>query len=380
MNFQQALKTDQSYFLASSTLAGFKSFLDKAFDLTEAFINREAPKEAEGKSIFFGLSKNLQNAWPRYQSLGLTPYALADNDRLQSWQDDSDRKQGTTFMGLRVLSPAEVAAEKGAEVVICVSTKTSYQNIQTQLQSLGITISEAKNNFFQALVINWTTRFFLKHWAEIEIVYNQLDDNRSKDIYLTTLKARCQDRDMAALAYNSIMEGDQYWAISQFKELKDPVFVDCGAFTGDTVTSFLYHYLGKGFAKIYALEPNADLFRALKETVAGFSLPPEKIVCSPNGVGEALSGSFPTLPLEEIVKGPVNLIKADIEGAEGAMLNSAANIIKRDKPHLAICIYHRPEDLFELPLLIKSIEPNYKLAVRHHTSNSSETVLYAWIE
>ena len=73
----------------------------------------------------------------------------------------------------------------------------------------------------------------------------------------------------------------------------------------------------------------------------------------------------------------VTLIKMDIEGAELQSLKGAKRIIQHDKPKLAICIYHKPEDMVEIPLYIKELVPEYKLYIRHHSSNVSDTVLYA---
>ena len=58
-------------------------------------------------------------------------------------------------------------------------------------------------------------------------------------------------------------------------------------------------------------------------------------------------------------------------------INSFINTIQRDKPKLAICIYHKPEDMTEIPLYIKSLVPEYKLYIRHHSNRYGETVLYA---
>ena len=80
-----------------------------------------------------------------------------------------------------------------------------------------------------------------------------------------------------------------------------------------------------------------------------------------------------TIPLEE----NVTFIKMDIEGAELDALKGAEHTIKRCKPKLAICMYHKPEDMMELPLFILKLVPEYKLFVRHYTNEPGETVLYA---
>jgi len=70
-------------------------------------------------------------------------------------------------------------------------------------------------------------------------------------------------------------------------------------------------------------------------------------------------------------------IKMDVEGAELDALYGAKETILRNKPKLAICIYHYHRDFVEIPKWIHSLVPEYKLYVRHHAFSVNETVLYA---
>ena len=76
---------------------------------------------------------------------------------------------------------------------------------------------------------------------------------------------------------------------------------------------------------------------------------------------------------------PVSFIKMDIEGAEMSALRGAEQLIRRDHPDLAVCVYHSISDLFEIPLYIHSLVPEYRLYLRHHTPVFCETVCYAVI-
>lgn len=73
----------------------------------------------------------------------------------------------------------------------------------------------------------------------------------------------------------------------------------------------------------------------------------------------------------------VTFIKMDIEGAELEALKGAGLTIQRCKPKLAICVYHKPEDIWEIPNLILDYYPDYKLYLRHYSLHFGETVLYA---
>jgi hypothetical protein len=73
----------------------------------------------------------------------------------------------------------------------------------------------------------------------------------------------------------------------------------------------------------------------------------------------------------------VTFIKLDIEGAELEALKGAKETILRNKPRLAICVYHKPEDILEIPLYLQEIMPEYKFYLRHDTIGINGTVLYA---
>lgn len=74
---------------------------------------------------------------------------------------------------------------------------------------------------------------------------------------------------------------------------------------------------------------------------------------------------------------PITFIKMDIEGAEKESLFGAKKIIQKYKPKLAICVYHKWEDIYEIPQIIKNFVPEYKIYLRHHSYGLTETVCYA---
>ena len=76
----------------------------------------------------------------------------------------------------------------------------------------------------------------------------------------------------------------------------------------------------------------------------------------------------------------VDFIKLDIEGAELDCLQGAQNTIEKFCPKLAISLYHKPNDFFEIPLWLTNRFPDYKLYLDHYTIHEEETVLYAMSE
>ncbi|MDD2780465.1 FkbM family methyltransferase [Sulfuricurvum sp.] len=72
----------------------------------------------------------------------------------------------------------------------------------------------------------------------------------------------------------------------------------------------------------------------------------------------------------------IDFIKMDIEGFELEALKGAFNTIKKNLPKLAISLYHKLEDFYEIPDWIKSNFPEYQFYLGHHTIHAGETILY----
>lgn len=67
----------------------------------------------------------------------------------------------------------------------------------------------------------------------------------------------------------------------------------------------------------------------------------------------------------------------DIEGAELKALEGAENLIRNAHPKLAICVYHKNEDIDQIPRLLLEYYPEYRFYLRHYSVTKAETVLYA---
>ena len=88
--------------------------------------------------------------------------------------------------------------------------------------------------------------------------------------------------------------------------------------------------------------------------------------------------TIPCMPLDDAIAGnPCTFIKMDIEGAEIPALAGAKATILANQPKLAICIYHKPKDLWEIPLLLHDWVPEYQMHIRHFGPRYYSTVLYA---
>jgi len=170
--------------------------------------------------------------------------------------------------------------------------------------------------------------------------------------------------------------------------------IDGGACTGDTAAVFS-NAVGEA-GRVYAFDPVADHLRILEHntkqfsyanvTVMPYGLSDQNIFAEPiflDGYAPGFSSRNQRVPLRSIdflVKqneiARISFIKLDVEGAELAALKGAEESIRRFKPKLAISLYHKPNDLFEIILHINREFPFYTCYLDHYTIHAEETVLY----
>ena len=185
--------------------------------------------------------------------------------------------------------------------------------------------------------------------------------------------------------------GNQYFDVLTIAE--DEVFIDAGCYDGNTTKEFLKSCNGK-YNKIYAFEPDEKCFKECEENLGGIRnlevmnyglwdknemLRFAATADTASKITEEGETFIKAKALDTVLQGErTTFIKMDIEGAEYRALKGAEKTIRKWKPKLAICVYHRWEDIFLIPELILEYNPNYKLALRHHCFNACETVLYAF--
>jgi FkbM family methyltransferase len=232
--------------------------------------------------------------------------------------------------------------------------------------------------------------YYAQNAERVNAVANMLADERSKENYLGMIKFR---QTGSKKDYPVISDETQYF-IKELKLGKDEVFIDCGAFIGDTICDFLKYC--PEYKQIAAFEPDSKNFENLKKkyganskitliNAGAYSESGEisfselgnadsKIIEASNSAVNIQIKAIDDLSLEK-----VSFIKMDIEGAELKALKGAEKIIAKNKPKLAICIYHSNEDMLGIAEFIHNAFPEYKLYVRQHCYYPfiTETVLYA---
>jgi len=183
-----------------------------------------------------------------------------------------------------------------------------------------------------------------------------------------------------------------YFSLPELPHHKDEIFVDVGAFDGMTSVDFIEW--SKEYKKIICFEADSKNISNCKKTLqkvteryqiidkAAWST--KTSICfdekgtTNSKIDLSSSNTVQAVTIDEALEGEkITFIKMDIEGAEMEALEGARQIIKECKPKLAICVYHKKEDIFEIPRLILNINPEYKFYLRHYSLGLSDTVLYA---
>lgn len=319
---------------------------------------------------------------------------LKNNGMSVSYYCDNDvNKQGKYIHGVLVVSPYKLC--KIEEKFIFITARHCVKEIKKQLEDMDL-YSISFDNFILG-----------DRYEEYKKIYeNYLEDAKSKETYKNIMKCMATGENKYC---QEVMEKDAFYSLPMFTNNGNDIFVDAGAFVGDTVEQFIWNNIGQ-FKKIYAFEPGERQFKAMKfrveRLIQEWGLENKKIECINAGLGESnnkvpyhinedvpcgnnflqeSSNEFDKIvdiySLDEYLdKKQVTFIKADIEGYELEMLKGSEYIIKQYKPKLAISIYHKPDDILEIITYLKKIVPEYKIAIRHHAPILVDTVLYCWID
>jgi len=237
------------------------------------------------------------------------------------------------------------------------------------------------------------TAFFAQNAERVNLVANMLADEQSKKEYLGIIKFRQtrSKKDYPKLKYEY-----QYF-FNHLQLGKNEVFIDCGAYIGDTIDEFLKRC--QEYRQIIAFEPEPENFKKLKKkhganskitlmNAGVYDKEGEILFEKQGGLSRIIDGqdneqskfiSIPVKTIDSMNLEKVSFIKMDIEGAELNALKGAEKTIVKNKPKLAICLYHSNEDMIRIAEYIHDLIPEYKLYVRQYSfyPSLSETVLYA---
>jgi FkbM family methyltransferase len=237
-------------------------------------------------------------------------------------------------------------------------------------------------------------RMIKKHMDDLLWLFVRLEDARSKNVLFAIL-SNWVDMEGESLALYRERKYPSYYDLEIFPKRQGEVFVDMGAFTGDSAKDFIDSY-GTDYSKIYCYDITPDTFAKMQENLQHYP----RIECRQKGVGAEPGQLFLTqhsgypsasqvtstgeqavdiVRIDDDVPERVTFLKMDIEGAEQDALRGCVRQIRENHPRLAICTYHGHEDLVMVPRIIDEINPNYKFYMRYNggTVFATEFVLLA---
>ena len=347
--------------------------------------------------ILFGAGGLGRKTLAGLRKVGIEPLSFVDNNTA-FW--------GREVEGIEVLSP-KLAIQRyasSATFIVCIwgaGGRHRFEHTRQQLLELGCSrvVSFAPlfwkypDIFLPYYAID-LPHLLLPQAEEIARAFSLWNDDASRSEFLTQVHWRLRmDFDILS----SPVEHDQYFLDDLIRLSEDEVFVDCGAYDGDSVRAFFMRQPAfKG--KYIAIEPDPHNILSFEQYLA--TLPDDlrhRIEVVPMAVGAqrglvcfaatglASSGisSVGTLevesaPLDEILENTSpTFIKMDIEGAEVDALIGAQRSIRKALPALAICVYHQPDHLWRIPLLIQSVSDKYHFFLRPHNEEAWDLVCYA---
>lgn len=341
--------------------------------------------EAQGLYIF-GVGKLGQRIYD---------YLSQKQIKIHGFVDNSAAKQGSLFNGLNVISANQIPAGS----IIYIASATYYNAIFNQLSGLGFTKVFSHN---QAFILFYgdegfpvemyqkeLTRDLVENKKNYLAVFDLLEDAASKQVFDSLLQYRLTlNHDLINAVHTSLSK--EYFDNEVISLSDQEVFFDLGGFNGDSAENFINH-VDEKYKSVHIFEPDQALVDQAKErlkkypdiTYNALGIFDKKTTLYFDVTG-GLDGIISTEGTLKIDTTTIDLyktaeptyIKFDVEGVEIEAINGAKETIEKQHPKLAIASYHYPKHLWEIPLLIKHINPRYKIKLRHYTDSVFDSIFY----
>lgn len=301
----------------------------------------------------------------------------------------NDFVRGHSFRGYRVLRLAEVKAQHGENFISLLAFATFRHEMLEVLYQLqeecefyapDVPVVKVDDDVFDLDYVK-------RHEGEFDAVYDMLADEQSKKVFVNTLNFKISGK--VEYLKEITTEIDEVYR-SIIKPSRSDVYIDLGAYNGDTVSEFL-RYSGGAAERIIALEPDKKNFkrlikRAEEENIlnmqaynmGAWSRNEVLSFAGRGGRSSKLDAGDGTVEVQAtsvdiLLDGArADVINLDVEGAEREALLGCSETIRKYHPRLMISAYHKNEDLYALPMLVREICGGckdgfqYKVFLRHH--------------
>ena len=382
--------------------------------IKSSFINQvqdELRKEflsiKDDEKIIFGAGRNGVVMFNELDAIGY-------GDGIVCFVDNSKDKIGTSVCGLDIMSPKD-AYEKYPKATWIIGSTDYSEEINTGLkkqfgESIKIYMMQGflKGLYEQLALyrrdVAEDTVAYVIHWFD---VYEKMDKDGNLQKYIDEIKDMLEDEVSKAVldarfdffrtgnieSLRRIPNSETDYHSDYFMARDDEVYYDIGSYTGDTVFDFSQQMDGK-YKSILAFEPDSENYRMMNELIEREKIADvktyKKAVGKEKGVlffaeegrgnsrlSESGGVEVEVTTIDSFMDEKPTFIHMDVEGAEIDAIEGGAKTIATYKPRLSISIYHRPLDFYEIPKLLKKINPEYKFKIRQHHSVVYDMILYA---
>lgn len=326
----------------------------------------EKAKEKEKPLLIYGTGNGADKILDELQRLGIPVAGIFASDGFV---------RNRTFRGFSVMGYTQAKEEFGDFL-----TLISFGSQREEVIENFIKVSKENETYSVDVPVYgdniFNRDFYENHITEINQVRKMLSDEKSKSVYENIISFKLTG-DMNFLFSCETTREEAYKNILNLSG--DEIYMDLGAFNGDTVTEFLKNV--PSYRKIYAAEPDIKNFTKLQNNTQHLDHIECLNVCISDNCGEISfskhggrngnadknGNTVKCMTVDSILgDNDVSYIKFDVEGLEKEAIDGAKNAIRRCKPKMLVSCYHRSEDIFAIPLQIMSIRDDYKVFIRHN--------------
>lgn len=301
---------------------------------------------------------------------------------------------------LYIIPPSELRTKVGLDCTIIIAS-SAYDIIKKQLISLGFSETQIFLFNFAFMDLQYTDKEFIwNHIIDFQRAFDRMNDEKSRKIFINILNYKIT-KDVSYLTDLQAYVDDekqQYFPRDLFEFCENEIFLDIGAYNGDTLKVFNSVYQGN-WSKYFGFEADERVYKRLLDYISDKGLgnkaniynlaawdteatlyfdenPGSSFMCE----GEKSKKCKVKAKRIDDVLGQekISFIKMDIEGSEKNAINGMEKLIMKNIPILAVCVYHCRDDFYAITDLLERICPEkYTYYLRQYRFTPTETVCYA---
>lgn len=283
-----------------------------------------------------------------------------------------------TFHGMKVMSYSDMK-ERFLDFITVIAFASSLDSVLDSMYTMAAAHETYAPDVPVAGETLFNTCFYNHYKSEFDKTRSMLSDEESVFIFDNVVKYKLSGN--IEYLRPAVSDKEKVWG-SLLRPSEYGSYCDLGAYNGDTIREL--YSRNPVVKEIYAFEPDPRTFRKLTNFCEANRIEAHLYNAGAwNSAGKsafAARGSRSSgintgdktavaetelITLDSVLGGQrTDYIKYDVEGAEYEALTGSAETIKKHKPDLCVSLYHRSEDLFRLPLYIKSLNTDYKFFIR----------------